>query len=369
MALPPLLHWFFGAGPVLFLVAIGIGVGFTLALAPQSHNIRLAHWSFGIAWFWGFGGVIEAFVELKLPSVISIPLVFVIAGIIGVLAFLSFRWVENNHQGTTATKPAPVAPKLSWATPTPVTSGTPLSDTQLNAVASEPGVLTYNPDVGAILPVGRHPLSVAFTPADAERFLLATANVFLVVEPAPPPKQGTQTSSEDKTASRHPLSKAEQAKFEKAAATQFPKGPIRISCPVADEPTCVYAAQFIDPLKRAGWVVDGGVVHRVTLNIATAGIMMTTYTPAAFDPAQNPDTGRVVQVPFSLMAVQEAFVGVGLGFITLGENDIPKDMINIYFGPEEPREKVKGTLRRSKDDVTKRRAYCCQHGGRCCEVR
>ncbi len=70
---------------------------------------------------------------------------------------------------------------ISWATPAPITFGTALSSTQLNATASVPGTFTYSPQAGTIPPAGNNTLSVQFTPTDSVDYLTATASVTLVV--------------------------------------------------------------------------------------------------------------------------------------------------------------------------------------------
>ncbi|MBK7651671.1 MAG: hypothetical protein IPJ20_14355 [Flammeovirgaceae bacterium] len=62
-------------------------------------------------------------------------------------------------------------PTVTWATPTSITYGTPLSATQLNATASVGGIFTYNFPVGTILNVSTtHVLSVNFSPSDATNY-------------------------------------------------------------------------------------------------------------------------------------------------------------------------------------------------------
>jgi len=73
---------------------------------------------------------------------------------------------------------------LTWATPAPIVYGTPLSGTQLNATANQPGTMVYTPDAGAILSAGNQPLSVAFTPTDTN-YAAATASVTLTIQPKP----------------------------------------------------------------------------------------------------------------------------------------------------------------------------------------
>ena len=82
------------------------------------------------------------------------------------------------------------APTLTWPTPAPIPYGTPLSPTQLDAVATDadgtviPGTFTYTPAAGTILPGGPQTLSVTFTPNDLASFLTATKTVVLNVLPA-----------------------------------------------------------------------------------------------------------------------------------------------------------------------------------------
>ena len=55
---------------------------------------------------------------------------------------------------------------LTWPNPAPITFGTPLSGTQLNATDNAPGggTFTYTPPAGTILPAGTSTLSVTFNP-------------------------------------------------------------------------------------------------------------------------------------------------------------------------------------------------------------
>ena len=82
---------------------------------------------------------------------------------------------------TTAISVGKASPVVTWATPAPITYGTALSSTQLDATANVPGTLTYNPAAGTVLAAGAHTLSVTFTPADAADYATATAQVSLLV--------------------------------------------------------------------------------------------------------------------------------------------------------------------------------------------
>ena len=80
-------------------------------------------------------------------------------------------------------------PRLSWATPAPITAGVPLGAAQLNATAAGisgaplPGTFTYSPAAGAVLAAGTQTLNVAFVPTDSANYTAATASVQLVVNP------------------------------------------------------------------------------------------------------------------------------------------------------------------------------------------
>ena len=74
-------------------------------------------------------------------------------------------------------------PAVLFANPDDITYGTPLGSTQLNA-SSIPGTFTYTPAAGTVLDVGRHTLSVNFTPADAAHYRNGTADAFINVLPA-----------------------------------------------------------------------------------------------------------------------------------------------------------------------------------------
>ena len=62
------------------------------------------------------------------------------------------------------------------------------------------------------------------------------------------------------------LRPAEIQRFEKVLRGQVgPKQRVRLACAAADEESCVYAGQFINIFKEAGFSVDTGTVQRGTL--------------------------------------------------------------------------------------------------------
>lgn len=85
-------------------------------------------------------------------------------------------------------------PKITWGKPMPITYGTPLSATQLDAKGSASGILTYNPPAGTIVSGGTHVLSVMETPSDTNDYNSASATETLVVKQAPTATALTFTS-------------------------------------------------------------------------------------------------------------------------------------------------------------------------------
>ena len=80
------------------------------------------------------------------------------------------------------TQGTPLTPTTIWATPAPITVGTALSATQLDASCNVPGTFNYSPAAGTTFPeVGSKTLSVTFTPTDTTDYNAATASVVLTV--------------------------------------------------------------------------------------------------------------------------------------------------------------------------------------------
>ena len=78
-------------------------------------------------------------------------------------------------------KPLPV---ITWATPTAITYGTPLSATQLNATANVAGTFSYSPAASTVLAAGAQTLAATFTPADTTAYSSTTQSVTLTINKA-----------------------------------------------------------------------------------------------------------------------------------------------------------------------------------------
>jgi RHS repeat-associated protein len=75
-------------------------------------------------------------------------------------------------------------PAIAWNTPSPITYGTALSSTQLDAAASVAGRFSYSPASGTVPAVGTQTLSVTLTPTDTTDYTTASQSVTLAVTSA-----------------------------------------------------------------------------------------------------------------------------------------------------------------------------------------
>jgi len=80
----------------------------------------------------------------------------------------------------------PTVPSITWSNAAPITYGTALNASQLNATANVAGVFAYTPPSGTILAAGNaQTLSVIFTPNDSVNYTTAQASVSINVTRAP----------------------------------------------------------------------------------------------------------------------------------------------------------------------------------------
>jgi RHS repeat-associated protein len=87
---------------------------------------------------------------------------------------------------------SPATPTITWNTPAPISSGTPLMETQLNATANVPGTFVYTPSYGTIITAAQT-LSVTFTPTDTNHYTTATATVPITLRTGANADTGTVT--------------------------------------------------------------------------------------------------------------------------------------------------------------------------------
>ena len=87
----------------------------------------------------------------------------------------------NSATGTVILMVSKATPTITWVTPAPITYGTALSATQLNASSTTAGTFAYTPSSGTVLTAGSQTLSVTLNPTDTTDYNMATTTVTLMV--------------------------------------------------------------------------------------------------------------------------------------------------------------------------------------------
>jgi hypothetical protein len=90
--------------------------------------------------------------------------------------------VQSSTVTITVRQPA----TITWSAPAAITYGAALSATQLNATSNVSGTFAYSPATGTVLAAGTRTLSLTFSPADTNQYLVTTATQSIVVNKANP---------------------------------------------------------------------------------------------------------------------------------------------------------------------------------------
>ena len=129
-----------------------------------------------------------AFITGTNPTVCSLsgsfsPVTVTILKDAGKCTFTASWGADGNYNPATATQTSTAArgtPVITWVTPAPITYGTPLSSTQLDATANVAGAFTYSAAIGRIENVGSTTLKATFKPTSTD-FAVTTDTVNLQV--------------------------------------------------------------------------------------------------------------------------------------------------------------------------------------------
>ena len=134
---------------------------------------------------------------------------------------------------------------------------------------------------------------------------------------------------------RHLLTADERTSFEAALKAQKSGDDafVQLACPVGDEPTCVYAGQFINLFGEAGWNVQPGV-QRLTLSKAPDGVavfrkggnkdyMMKHWDAGAYFPLNEPH----------IVAIHNAFRQIHIEIDGQSNPDLDENVLMVYVGP------------------------------------
>ena len=102
------------------------------------------------------------------------------------LNFTADNGIGNDAAQTLTLTVGEATPVITWNIPNPITYGTPLDTTELDATANVPGTFVYAQPVGTVLPAVNTPLlAVTFTPTDTADYATVTQVVPIEVDPAP----------------------------------------------------------------------------------------------------------------------------------------------------------------------------------------
>ncbi|RXH54790.1 choice-of-anchor D domain-containing protein [Granulicella sibirica] len=105
---------------------------------------------------------------------------------------VAFTSTDPNYANASSTVTITVvqaAPVITWPAPASIPLGTPLSATQLDATATGiggaalPGVFTYAPPAGTVLPSGSQALTATFKPTDSVDYVSAVTTVQILIAP------------------------------------------------------------------------------------------------------------------------------------------------------------------------------------------
>ena len=130
------------------------------------------------------------------------------------------------------------------------------------------------------------------------------------------------------------LSDSERALFEKPLSAQKePREEIQIICAEGDELACVYAAQFVNIFREAGWKVQDNHVEPVRMNNPTAGIVLFKRGEGKLDP-DNWRSGLWGALTASLIDVRRAFVNIGIEPEFGSNPQLAEGVVSIFFGLE-----------------------------------
>jgi len=100
-----------------------------------------------------------------------------------------FTPTSSDYKSSTSSVSLTVAdatPTVTWPSPAPISYGTALDASELDATAAIPGTFIYTPALGTVENVGANTLSVTFAPTDTSDYATVTKTVVLQVNRATP---------------------------------------------------------------------------------------------------------------------------------------------------------------------------------------
>ena len=138
------------------------------------------------------------------------------------------------------------------------------------------------------------------------------------------------------TVGRHVLTDQERVRFQGPIKDQLSaRDEIVVACPQQDEGTCVYAAQFVNIFREAGWRVRGNAVERGLWSRPVAGVFLINQGTGEIDP-NDWKSGLWSRITPSFETVRDAFIKIGVESDSMSDKNLPDKTLMVYFGPEKP---------------------------------
>jgi sugar lactone lactonase YvrE len=217
-------------------------------------------------------------------------------------------------------------PAITWPTPAAITYGTALSGTQLDATASVPGTIAYNPIAGTVLGAGPQTLTVNFTPTDTTDYSIATATVALTVNKATPaitwptPVAITYGTALSGTQLDATASVPGAFTYTPASGTVLGTGSQTLSVAFTPMDTIDYTtatATVALTVNKATPVITWAAPAAITYGTALGGLQLNATASVAGTFTYNPPAGTVL----------------GAGMNTLSATFTPSDMTDYSVVP------------------------------------
>ncbi|MBV9494714.1 MAG: carboxypeptidase regulatory-like domain-containing protein [Acidobacteria bacterium] len=225
----------------------------------------------------------------------------------------------NNASATATLVVNKATPVITW-NPAPITYGTALGSSQLNATANTPGTFTYTPPAGTVLNAGNQTLSVSFVPNDTANYVSTSTTRTLVVNKATP----VFSNLSEPTIIVHTFAVGISGKisFASPTGTRIPPGNVTITLNGVTKTTAIGATGNFDETFNTTLLNAG--TYTITFNYAGSA----NYTAAT--------ATSTLKVTWNTLAIP---LGTGFGnfmpftvqlFDALGLPPSPNRVITVY---------------------------------------
>jgi hypothetical protein len=177
---------------------------------------------------------------------------------------------------------------ITWSAPAPLEYGVPLSATQLNAVASQPGTISYSSQAGTVLLPGQTVVTATFAPTDSFDYMGATAKQTITV--TPPSLTGISPSSANLGASNTTITVNGQG-FINGAMVIWNSTPLSTTWVSLNQLSAVIPASLLSSTGTATITVaepnSVSVGGSAQFSIVLAPAMAQATVPATVEAGQN----------------------------------------------------------------------------------